>query len=167
MPYWDENSYPECATVRIVTDEDEQGWGMVKGRKETNVPIETQIMMKEVNSGGGTRCDVLEVTMNSEEDFPVLKADALYGAVKQVSTNKKKMPKKSPPATVNQENRTNGEVVRLGRTVSERSPTSGSRPRARYFPVNKASAILFWELWPTTTTTSSSPSEPRTLGISV
>ena len=59
MPYWDENSYqselvPLCATMRNVTDEDEQGWKTVKGRKETKAPTETQIMMKEVNSGGGT-----------------------------------------------------------------------------------------------------------------
>ena len=103
--------------MRIVTDEDEQGWRMVKGRKETNVPIETQIMMKEVNSGGGTRFDVLVVTMNSDEDFPVLKADVQNGAVNQVSTTMKKMPKKSPQAKAKQENRTNGEVVRVGRTV--------------------------------------------------
>ena len=54
----DENSYPSelvplCATVRNVSNEDEQGWKTVKDRKETNAPIETQIMMKEVNSGGG------------------------------------------------------------------------------------------------------------------
>ena len=54
MPYWDENSYPSelvllCATVRNVFNEDEQGWKTVKSRKETNAPIETQIMMKEVN----------------------------------------------------------------------------------------------------------------------
>ena len=35
MPYWDENSYqselvPLCATVRKVTDKDEQGWKTVK-----------------------------------------------------------------------------------------------------------------------------------------
>ena len=80
MPYWDENSYPSefvplCATVRSVTDEDEQGWKTVKRRKETNAPIETQILMKEVNSGGGKRFGVPEVTINCEEDFPVLKAD--------------------------------------------------------------------------------------------
>ena len=80
MPYWDENSYPSelvplCATVRNVTDEDEQGWNTVKGRKETNGPVEKQIMMMEVNSGGGTRFDVLEVKMKSAEDVPVLKAD--------------------------------------------------------------------------------------------
>ena len=43
MPHWDENSHPAelvtlCATVRNVTDEDEQGWKTVKGRKETNAP---------------------------------------------------------------------------------------------------------------------------------
>ena len=80
MPYWDETSYPAelvppCATVRNATDEDEQCWKTVRGCKETNAHIETQIMMKEVNSGGGTRFDVLEVTMNSEEDSKVLKAD--------------------------------------------------------------------------------------------
>ena len=52
-------------------------------------------MMKQVNSGGGTRFDVLEVTMNSDEDFPVLKADVQNGAAKQVSTIVKKMPKES------------------------------------------------------------------------
>ena len=66
--------------VRNVTDEDEQGWKTVKGRNETNALVETQIMMKEVNSGGGTSFDVLEVTMNSEEDFPVLKADVHNGS---------------------------------------------------------------------------------------
>ena len=92
MTYWDENSYqselvPLCATVRNVTDEDEQGWKTVKGRKETDAPIETQIMMKEVNSVGETRFDV---TRNSEEDFPVLKADVQNGAAKQASTIMKK-----------------------------------------------------------------------------
>ena len=86
----------------------------MKGRKET---IETQIMMNEVNSVGGTRFDVLEVTMNSEEDFPVLKAGVQNGAAKQASRIMEKMPKKSPQAKAKQENRTNGEVVRVGRTV--------------------------------------------------
>ena len=122
MPCWDENSYPSelvplCATVRNVTDEDEQDWKTVKGREETNASIETQIMMKEVNSGGGTRLDVLEVTMDSEEDFPVLKADVQNGAAEQVSTNMKKMPKRSPQAKAKEENRTKGEVVRVGRIV--------------------------------------------------
>ena len=122
MPCWDENSYQSelvtlCATVRKVTDEDEQGWKTVEGRRETNTPIETQIMMKEVNSVGGTRVDVLEVTMNSEEDFPVLKADVQSGAAKQASTITEKMPKKSPQAKAKQENRTNGEVVRVGSAV--------------------------------------------------
>ena len=85
----------------------------MKGRKETNAPIETQIMTKEVNSVGGTRLDELEVTMNSE-DFPVLKADAQNRAAKQASAILKKMLKKSPQATAKQENRTNGEVVRVG-----------------------------------------------------
>ena len=85
MPCWDENNYPSelvplYATVRKVTDEDEQAWKKVKGRKETNAPIETQIMIKEVNSLGGTRVDVLKVTMNSEEDFLVLRADVRNGA---------------------------------------------------------------------------------------
>ena len=88
MPYLDENSYPSelvplWATVRNVSNEDEQGWKTVKGRKETNAPIETQIMVKEVNSGGGTRFGALEVTMNSEEDFLVLMADVQNGAAKQ------------------------------------------------------------------------------------
>ena len=69
--------------MRNVSNEDEQGWKSVKGRKETNAPIETQIMMKEVNSGGGTRFDALEVTMNSEEDFPVLMADIQNEAAKE------------------------------------------------------------------------------------
>ena len=47
----------------------------MKGGKETKASSETQIMMKEVRSGGRTRFDMLEVTMNSEEDCPVLKAD--------------------------------------------------------------------------------------------
>ena len=89
----------------------------MKGRKETRAPIETQIMMNEVNSVGGTRFDVLEVTMNSEEDFPVLKAGVQNGAAKQASRIMEKMPKKSPQAKAKQENRTNGEVVRVGRTV--------------------------------------------------
>ena len=59
--------------------------------------------MKEVNSGGGTRFDVLEVAMNSEEDFRVLKADVQKEAAKQVSTIMKKMPKKSPQAKAKQE----------------------------------------------------------------
>ena len=122
MPYWDENSYPSesvplCATVRNVSNEDEQGWKTVKGRKETNAPIETQIRMKEVNSGGGTRFDALEVTMNSEEDFLVLMADVQNGAAKQTRTIMKKMPKKGSQAKAKQENRTNGEVARVGRTV--------------------------------------------------
>ena len=50
--------------------------------------METQIVMKEVNSGGGTRFDVLEVTMNSGEDFRVLKADVQNGTAKQASTIK-------------------------------------------------------------------------------
>ena len=88
MPYWDKNSYPSelvpvCATVRNVSNEDEQGWKTVKGRKETNAPIETKTMMKEVNSGGGARFDSLEVTMNSEEDFPVPMGDVQNGAAKQ------------------------------------------------------------------------------------
>ena len=103
--------------MRNVTDEDEQGWKTVKGRKETNAPIETQIVMKEVNSVGGTRFDVLEVTINSEEDFPVLKADVQNGAAKQASTIMNKMPKKGPQAKAKQENRTHGEVARFGRTV--------------------------------------------------
>ena len=112
MPYWDENSYPSelvplCARVRNVSNEDEQGWKTVKGRKETNAPIETQIMMKEVNSGGGTRFDALEVTMNSEQN----------GAAKQTRTIMKKMPKKSSQAKAMRENRTHGEVARVGRTV--------------------------------------------------
>ena len=73
-------------TVRTVTDEDEQGWKTVIGRKETNAPIETQIMMKEVNSGG-TRFGVFEVTMNSEEDFRVPKADVQNGAAKRAQYN--------------------------------------------------------------------------------
>ena len=110
MPYWDENRCqselaPLCATVCNVTDEDEQGWKTVKGRKETKAPIETQIMMKEVNSVGGTRFDVLEVTMNSEEDFLVLKAGVQNGAAKQASTIMKKLPKKSPQAKAKQEKR--------------------------------------------------------------
>ena len=122
MPYWDENGYPSelvplCATVRNVSNEDEQGWKTVKGRKETNAPIETQIRMKEVNSGGGTRFDALEVTMNSEEDFPVLMADVQNGAAKQTRTIMKKMPKKGSQAKAKQENRTHGEVARVGRTV--------------------------------------------------
>ena len=121
MPCWDENSYPSelvplCATVRNVSNEDEQGWKTVKGRKETNVPIETQIRMKEVNSGGGTRFDALEVTMNSEEDFPVLMAADQNGAAKQTRTIMKKMPNKGSQAKAKQENRTHGEVARVGRT---------------------------------------------------
>ena len=54
-----------------MSNEDEQSWKTVKGRKETNGPIEMQIMMKEVNSGGGTRFNAFDVTMNNEEDFPV------------------------------------------------------------------------------------------------
>ena len=92
-----------------------QGWK--KGRKETNAPIETQIRMKEVNSGGGTRFDALEVTMNSEEDFPVLMADVQNGAAKQTRTIMKKMPKKGSQAEAKQENRTHGEVATVGRTV--------------------------------------------------
>ena len=65
--------------------------------------------MKEVNSGGGTRFDALEVTMNSEEDFPVLMADVQNGAAK--------MPKKGSQAKAKQENRTHGEVARVGHTV--------------------------------------------------
>ena len=61
--------------------------------------------------------DVLEVTMNSKEDFSVLKAGVQNGAAKQASTIVKKMPKKSPQTKAKQENRTNGEVVRVGRTV--------------------------------------------------
>ena len=103
MPCWDENSYPSelvplCATVRNVSDENEEGWKTAKGRKETNAPIETQIMMKEVNSGGGPRFDALEVTMNSEEDFPVLMADVQNGAAKQIRTIMKKMPKNGSQA---------------------------------------------------------------------
>ena len=60
--------------------------------------------------------DVLDVTMDSEEDSPVLKADVQNGAGKQVSTIMRKMPKKSPQAKAKQENRTNGDVVRVGRT---------------------------------------------------
>ena len=77
MPYWDENSYPS-----ELVPPDEQGWKTVKRRKETNAPVDTPIMMKEVNSGGSTRFDVLGVTINSEEDFPVLKADVQNGAAK-------------------------------------------------------------------------------------
>ena len=123
MPYWDENSYPSelvplCATVRNVSNEDEQGWKTVKGRKETNAPIETLIiMMKEVNTGGGTRFDALEVTMNSEEDFPVLMAAVQNGAAKQTRTIMKKMSKKGSQAKAKQENRTHGEVSRFGHTV--------------------------------------------------
>ena len=73
--------------------------------------------MKEVNSGGGTRFDALEVTMNSEEDFPVLVADVQNGAAKQTRTIMKKMPKKSSQAMAKRENRTHGEVARVGRTV--------------------------------------------------
>ena len=80
--------------MRNVSNEDEQGWKTVRGRKETNAHIETQIRMKEVNSGGGTRFDALEVTMNSKEDFPVLMADVQNGAAKQTRTIKKKVPKK-------------------------------------------------------------------------
>ena len=119
---WDENSYtselvPLCATVRNVSNEDEQGWKTVKGRKETNAPIETQTMMKEVNSGGGTRFDALKVTLNSEEDFPVLMADVQNGAAKQTRTIMKKMPKKGSQAEAKQENRTHGEVARVGHAV--------------------------------------------------
>ena len=122
MPCWDETSYPSelvplCATVRNVSNEDEQGWKTVEGRKETNAPIETQIMMMEVNSAGGTVFDALEVTMNSEEDFPVLMADVQNGAAKQTRTIMQKMPKKGSQAKANQENRTHGEVAMVGRTV--------------------------------------------------
>ena len=84
--------------MRNVSNEDEQGWKTVKGQKETNAPIETQIMMKEVNSGGGTRFDALEVTMNVEEDFPVLMADVQNEAAKQTRTIMKKMDKKGSQA---------------------------------------------------------------------
>ena len=67
-----------------------------------------------MNSGGGTRFDVLEVTMNSEEDFLVLMADVQNGAAKQARTIMKEMPKKSSQA---KENRTHGEVARVGRNV--------------------------------------------------
>ena len=122
MPYWNENSCPSelvplCATVRNVSNEDEQGWKTVKGRKETNAPLETQITMKEVNSGGGTRFDALEVTMNSEEDFPVLMADVQNGAAKQTRPIMKKMPKKGSQAKAKQKNRTHGETATVGRIV--------------------------------------------------
>ena len=47
MPYWDAKHSPSelvtlCATVRNVTDEDEQGWKTAQGRKETNAPTVTQ-----------------------------------------------------------------------------------------------------------------------------
>ena len=75
MPCWDETSHPSesvplCASVRNVTEEDEHVWKAVKGSKETKAKSETQIMMKEVSSGG-TRFDVLEVTMHSAEDHNV------------------------------------------------------------------------------------------------
>ena len=109
----DENSYPSelvplCATVRNVSNEDEQVWKTVKGRKETNALIKTQIRMKESNSGGETRFDTLEVTMNSEEDFPVPMADVQNGAARQTRTIMKKMPKKGSQAKAKQENRTHG-----------------------------------------------------------
>ena len=74
-------------------------------------------MMKEVNSGGGTRFDALGVTMNSEEDFPVMMADVQNEAAKQTRTIMKKMPKKVSQSKAKQENRTHGEVARVGRIV--------------------------------------------------
>ena len=138
----------------------------VKGRKETNAPIETPIMMKEVNSGGGTRFDALEVTMHSEEDFPVLMADVQNGAAKQGRTIMKNMPKKGSQAKAKQENRRHGEVAKVGRTVPTFAKIVPSGMRRR-FPVVEAIAILYWELWPTTMTTGSSPSGPRRSGRSV
>ena len=88
-------------------------------RPKRDQRTETQIRMKEVNSGGGTRFDALEVTMNSEEDSQVLMADVQYGAAKQTGTMMKKMPKKGSQAKAKQENRTHG--------VSRRSPRSGPR----------------------------------------
>ena len=74
MQYWDETSYPSelvplCAAVRNVTEEDEHSWNTLKGSKETKARRETQINMKLVSSGGGTRFHVLAVTMNSQEDY--------------------------------------------------------------------------------------------------
>ena len=63
------------------------------------------------------RFDALEVTMNSEEDFPVLMADIQNGVAKQTRTLVKKMPKKGFQAKDKKENRTNCEVARVGRTV--------------------------------------------------
>ena len=131
MPCWDENSYPSelvplCATVRNVSNEDEQGWKTVRGRKETNAPIETQIRMKEVNCGGRTGFDALEVMMNSEEDFPVLMADVLNGAAKQTRTIVNKCPRKvlklRPSKKI-------GHMVKWPglAALSRRSPRSGPR----------------------------------------
>ena len=171
MPYRDENSYPSvlvllCATVRNVSNEDEQGWKTVKGRKETNAPIETQIRMKEVNSGGGTRFDALEVTMNSEEDFPVLMADVQNGAAKQTRTILWRCPREVLKL------RPSKKIAHMVKwpglaALSRRSPRSGPRVRGRRFHVVDSIAILYWELWPTTMTTNSSPSGPRRSGRSV
>ena len=48
MPYWEEKSYPS-----ELVPPDEQGWKTVKGRKETNAPVEDA----DHDEGGETKVD--------------------------------------------------------------------------------------------------------------
>ena len=100
--------------------------------------------------------------MNSEEDFRVLKADVQNGAAKRASTITKKVPNKSPQKA-KQENRTNGEVVRVGRIV----PTFTKIGSSGKGEILSRGGGNCGESWPTITTTSSSPSGPRSSGRSV
>ena len=99
MPYWDETGYmpelvPLCAAVRKVTEEDERGWKTMKGVKEVKEKSKMRIVNKEVSYDGGMRVDALEVNMNNEKDYPVLKVEVEEGTVTQVVRKTKKMPRR-------------------------------------------------------------------------